>query len=102
VGDLRGVARGDRQEGAEIEMALGTGEVAETAHIDDRNVLAPTLRDLRHRPALHLDGVRLELLVQAPPEGFGVDEDVARQDGAEMDGRQAPPGANRFRQRFQL
>ena len=70
MGDLRGVTRGDRQEGAEIEMALGAGKVAETADIDDRNVLAPAPRDLRHRATLHLDGMRLELLVQAPPRAL--------------------------------
>src|SRR6476469_10930606 len=38
--DLRGVARGDRQEGAEVEVARTAREVAEAAHVDERDVAA--------------------------------------------------------------
>ena len=79
-------------------MALGAGKVAETADIDDRNVVAPAPRDLRHRTALHLDGVRAELLTQAPPRALGVDEAVAGQDRAEMNRGRARGGADRGRQ----
>jgi hypothetical protein len=76
-------------------MAFGAGKVAETAHIDDRNVVAPAPRDLRHRATLHLDGVRAELLAQAPPRAFGVDEAVAGQDRTEMNRGRARSGADR-------
>ena len=82
-------------------MALGAGEVAETAHIDDGNVVAPAPRDLRHRTTLHLDGVRLELLVQAPPRALRIDEAVAGQNRTEMHRGRPPPDANRLRQRLQ-
>jgi len=85
VRDLRGVARGDRQEGAEIEMAAAAREVAEAAHVDERDVAAPAPRHLRDGAALHLDGLGRELAMQALPEVLGVDEAVAGQDRAKMD-----------------
>ena len=47
--DLRGVLRGDRQEGAEVEMAAAAREVAQAAHVDERDVVAPAPRHLRDR-----------------------------------------------------
>ena len=82
-------------------MAFAAGEVAEAAHVDERDVLAPAPRDLRHGAALHLDGLRLELGVQPSAQGVGIDEGVAGQDGAEMDGGDAPADADGFRQRLQ-
>src|SRR5436190_11615274 len=55
VRDLRGVARRDRQEGAEIEMAAAACQVAEAAHVDERDVVTPAARNLGNRAALHLD-----------------------------------------------
>ena len=39
----------DRQEGAEVEVAFAAGEVAEAAHVDERDV-APAPRHLGDRP----------------------------------------------------
>ena len=79
-------------------MAFGAGQIAEAADVDDRDVVAPAPRDLRDRAALHLDGVRVEPLVQAPPRALGVDEAVAGQDRAEMNRGRPRSGADRGRQ----
>src|SRR6185437_9135562 len=100
--DLRGVLRGDRQEGAEVEMTAAAGEVAEAAHVDERDVAAPASRHLRDRAAFHLDRLGSELAVQALPIVLGVDEAVAGQDGAEMDAGLAQADPDLGWQRLQL
>src|SRR5580765_1615211 len=82
-------------------MAPGAGEVAETAHIDEWNILAPAPSDLRHRATLHLDGVGPELLVQETPRALGIDETVAGEDRAEMHRGPPSPDADRIGQRLE-
>src|SRR4051812_26071442 len=98
VRHFRGVTRSNRQEGAEVEMAAASREVAEAAHVDEGDILAPAARHLGDRAAFHLYRLGRKLAVQSLPLLLGVDEAVAGQDRAEMDRGRARSHAHISRQ----